>query len=985
MSIEVGSQAMGLDSGLSTIHPSVTSTIRSEDVSYQSNTGQLKAFMAFTSDKGEDNVVRTISSPDEFIFKFGKPNLKKHGQTAYNAMNFLNAGGSIEALRVMPENAGFAHAFLNILTRTETKKVRDVDGELVSARNVVLKPAVAYTEINNASDQLLAYELRKERSEYTVDGFKNHLIFAIRPTGRGESYNDLGFRITLNTSFDDLNFRVYNFEVIRFDEYNTANIIEGPFYVSLYPDALSNSNESMFIQDVINKYSQHVRCIFNEDEYIRLCSTINPSEVGTMVRLLDPLTGVTRNANENPDMFFCKETQKFEDIHMYIHRYDSGGRVVLTGDEVPQVNIVDAKDLIEQSVLLADNVYRKNMYDRYKKNIDYMKVVFNSLNVNNYNKIIDELLYTPDGVTPESGLIVEMIKKLNGYSTNIQNLVNIFNTSKLESDFNRIVTENKLVEQGIKDTMKLIVQLLSYHKAIETSADVLDVDAKVNSIYDKLNLKEVIDIRSISKKDKIDEIANLILSLKANGSIDDQADQLTTILSDVKGVIDYLVLIINENELSATEINKVVDSYNVVIDLYNAVFQPYLSEESVKNLIAEIYKELDLIVNDCYSITQLTIANIDLIIISDIITKKVANVANELVVLTYTNKGLFAEKMASQEGRDELLSNVKKNINNMMVVVSVMKSIVYTNQLQDFNAPTRFMNGSDGDLTDSNSFLKTVTTEKLLVQAYKGLIDSAITSRKTCPFHLVLDANYSVNVKNAITTLVREIRKDVFYYADSGFKSNPEDALSWRTTEFNVSSQFVGIYTQDLIVFDEYNGRDIKVTPTFLLASKIPAHATQFGLHYPIAGNRRGLIDSYKAISFIPNETYKEKLYKKQLNYIESDTKKTRFGSQLTADMKRTPLSNINNALTALDIKRNVEDMAEDYQFEFEDDDTIRTFQYNLNDFLNRYVTNKSCAEISAKVYASDYDKQQHVLRVAITVRFHGIIERIVINIDVVK
>jgi hypothetical protein len=984
LAIEIGStDSIGTDAGLKYLHPSISSTIRSEEISYQGGAGLLSKLAIFTSEKGEDNKVVRFTSADEFIAKTGQPNLKKYGQTAYNAVNWLNAGGEVFGLRVMPENAGYSHAFLNILTKVESKSVRDKDGNAVTLPNVVLKPAIAYTDINNASESLLGYELTKERTEETIDGFKNHLLFAIHPKGRGKAYNNLGFRITLNTSYDEVyDFRVYNFEVIRFDEYGTANVLEGPFYVSLSPDAMSSSNESMFIEDVINKYSQHVKCLFNEKAFAELAYLINPHVNPFRI---DPLTGVTRTVRGETDLFFSNVTGKFEDVHITLQDYDASGNPITDATENPKRNIVDASDVIEQSILMADNTYRKNIYDRYLKNIDYMKQVFNSISSNNYNQLITELLYTPDGVTPESGLIPALVEKLNGYHVTIENLVNVFNTSKLESDFNRLVTENKLVEQGIRDIMELIVQLLSYHKAIEMNADVLDIDEKVNQVFNKLNLKEIIDIRAISKKDLINDISNRILELKASGDADAQVTSLAEILSEVKTAIDYLLLIINENGLSATEINLAVDEYNVIIDLYNAIFDPYLSAEIVNGLIAEIYSRLDQLTATLYGVTELAIANIDLFIIDDVITGKIANIVNDLLPLTYGNTTLFATKLSTTEGRNELLSGIRKNIENQSAVVTVMKSIVYTNQLQDFNSPVAFMNGSDGDLDENNPTLRNITEQKLLVQAFKGLIDSTITNRKLTPYQFILDGNYSVDVKNAIVTLVRDIRKDIFFYADSGLLASPEDAINWRTTAFNVSSQFLGIYTQDFVVFDEFNGKDIKVTPTFFLASKIPANAGQFGLQYPIAGNRRGTIDGHKAISYVPNESYKELFYNRQLNYVEADTKRTRFGSQLTADMKRTPLSDINNVLTALDIKRNVEEMAEDYQFEFEDDETIRTFQYNINDFLDKYITNRSCDEISATVYASEYDKQQHILRVLIKVKFKNVIERIVISIDVVK
>ena len=984
MAIEVSNnQSITSDSGLQYLHPSISSTISSEELTYQGGDGQLKLLAVFTSEKGEDNKVVRYSSPDEFVFKTGKPSMKKYGQVAYNIMNWLEAGGEVFGLRVMPDNAGYSHAILNILTKLESKKVLDKNGNAVSFPNLILKPAVAYTSVNNTSETLLQYELEKERTEETIDGFTNHLLFAVYPKGRGKAYDDLGFRITLNTSFDEVyDFRVYNFEVIRFDEYNTANIVEGPFYVSLSPDAMSSSNESMFIEDVINKYSQHLSMLYNEDAFTELTGLINPN-VSPMK--IDPLTGVTRNVRGDLDVFFSNDTQKFEDIHIALETYDASGNPITDSNNKNLINIVDASDIIEQSVLLADNTYRKNIYDRYVANIDYMKNVFNSVTNNNYNTMITELLYTPDGVTPESGDIVDISANLNTSKTTIENLVSVFNTSKLESDFNRIITENVLIEQAVKQALGLLVQLLAYHKAIDMTADVLNIDEEINSAYNKLNLKEIIDIRAVAKKDDINNISDQILELKASESIDEQVASLVTILSDVKGIIDYLLLIINENQLSATQINQDIDSFNVIIDLYDAIHDPLISETIVNNLVASIYSELDTLVTDLYMQTEIAIANIDLVIVNDLVVTKVANIVTDLLPVTYGNTILYAQKLSTQEGRDELLSAIRTNIENVTAVTTVMKSIIYTNQLQDFNSPAKFMNGSDGDLDDSNAYLKNTTEQQLLAQGYQGLIDSNITDRKISPFQFILDANYSIDVKNAIVTLVRDIRKDIFFYADSGFLASPEDAVTWRSSSFNVSSQFLGIYTQDFVVYDEYNGKDMKVTPTYFLASKLPTNAYQYGLQFPIAGNRRGTIDGYKTISYIPNETYKEVFYNRQLNYVESDTKRTRFGSQLTADMKRTPLSDINNVLVALDIKRNVEDMAEDYQFEFEDDETIRTFQYNLNDYLGKYITNRSCDEIFATVYASDYDKQQHILRVVIKVKFRNVIERIVISIDVVK
>lgn len=965
------------------LHPSVSSTISSNAISYESNSGNIKMFCAYTSEKGEDNKIKLFTDPKEFIAKNGTPNISKYGQASYNIVNFLESGGEVYGIRLTADNAGFSHAFLNILTKKSTKKVLNKDNNLVDYDNIILKPAVAYTNINNTSEALLNYELTRERTEETIDGFTNHLLFCIYPYGRGASYNNLGFRISLNTSFDEqYDFRVYNFEVVNFDSNNNASIVEGPFYVSLCEDALTSSNESMFIEDVINKYSNIVKCIFNTKSFEKLCELINPDVSNWKI---DPLTGVTKEIQGTKDTFYNKTTLKFEDIHISLQEYDASGKVITDANNDPIVNIIDPSSLIEQTILLVDNNYRKEVYDRYTNSIADMTNVFNSVTNNSYSQLISELLTTPDGVNLGDCKVKTELDELNTYYNDIQNLITIFNTSKLESDFNKISTENTLIENSIKVFMKDLTQLIAYAKAINMDSTALDIDGQINNIYNKFSLKQVVDIKSISKKDDLNDISNTLTTLKAFGDVTTQIEGLNLQLANLKSVIDYFMLMITENDLSTSDIAIAINDYNNIVDKFNAVFDEYLSDENRQSLIVTIFNELDLLINSVYNIARLVITNIDLIILTDIITKRITTVIANLVPVIYNDLQLFENKMAEPDGKSELISAIKGNIDTLNTTLSVMKSIVYTNQLQNFNSPSRLQNGSDGDLSDDNITLKSLTTTQLLVKAYKGLIDESITDRHLVPFKVILDANYPVDVKNAIITLARDIRKDIFFYADSGFQSSPQNCITWRTSSFNTSTKYAGIYTQNYIVYDEYTGKDIKVTDTYFIAKKLPTLFANYGLQYPMAGNRRGTIDGFKSIAFIPNEAYKEEFYNRQLNYVESDSKRTRYGTQLTADTTRSPLSDINNVLTALDIKTNVEDMADDYLFEFDDEDTISSFQYNLNDFLQKYVTNRSCDEISANVSASDYDKQQHILRVSITVKFRNTIERIIINIDVVQ
>jgi hypothetical protein len=138
-------------------------------------------------------------------------------------------------------------------------------------------------------------------------------------------------------------------------------------------------------------------------------------------------------------------------------------------------------------------------------------------------------------------------------------------------------------------------------------------------------------------------------------------------------------------------------------------------------------------------------------------------------------------------------------------------------------------------------------------------------------------------------------------------------------------------------------------------------------------------------LSFNPTEPWKEQLYKKQVNYVEQDPKRTKFGSQLTSQTIVSALSNINNVRALLRIKRDVEELAEDYQFEWNDNLTLSAFQYNLNGYLQKWISNRACTSIKGSVYASAYDKQQKVARVKIEMVFNNVIERVLIDLVVGK
>jgi hypothetical protein len=270
--------------------------------------------------------------------------------------------------------------------------------------------------------------------------------------------------------------------------------------------------------------------------------------------------------------------------------------------------------------------------------------------------------------------------------------------------------------------------------------------------------------------------------------------------------------------------------------------------------------------------------------------------------------------------------------------------------------------------------------DSLLVKAYNAEIDVDILDKKQYLFDVLLDGNTSPAVKNAMSQFADAIRQDCVAFLDCSFQATPQQTIDFRSNSIGMSNFRTAIYGQDAVVYDQYTGQNIKVTMTYFLASKIPAIDEQYGVQWSFSGPRRGVISGFDEINFFPNEMWKESLYKKQINYVEKDPKRINFGTQLTAQTVNSALSNINNVRALMRIKRDVEAMMDEYRDEFNDAVTHESMSYNLNNYLQKWVANRTCKNISGAVYASDYDRQQKIARVKVEMVFTGLIERIFID-----
>ena len=989
------------ETGLKYLHPSIPSTISSTQTTYDTATGVITAFQADAFEKGPDNEIGYVTTKDEFIFKYGKPNYTKYGQTAYNVINWLEAGGQAFIMRVLPDDASFAHAILNVQTKVNAngKSILNADGEVVKINDVSIRPTTAFVKKNNVSAAILENELFVDRSsEDTVDGYANNFLMLVYPNGRGESYNSLGFRITLNTSYDFNNsFRVYNFEVVEFDDNGSVSSVEGPFYVTFDPNSISDNRESMFIEDVINKQSKYFNVRVNSEVFASIASQINPDVDPASI---DILTGQSKvSMDGQAQTYFDSTTKKYEDVHVSLHQYNSNGEVVKS-KSTAVLNIPSSEDYVQEALISLDNSLRENKFNYENNKLAYMKEQFPKLRSTGFTEFKLYVTNVLDSISSSVDANMDNVLVTSLYKKCLDAQV-LFEKPDMdtESNFNAFVAASNAVATEITNILNEINKLsaaysLTEHDSPNASLPA-DFNLHLNNVNNLLNNREEIGIFAVQHKAKIYAIQEDIIDYQLGTVSGDYLEGLGLVLSEVEGEINY----IHHNLLSiaygsigaipseiATKFNPatvggIVNEYNEALNLLSDIRSGYMSDTSVNR--------------DSILATANNISNELLEIITDVIYQSSKNGINGAVGVINSSIAVDAQAfstaintMITPSGTytsAAILDNARTQIEVANGEIVLYNSKFFNTSLINFNSFIKLILGSDGsfayDSSIPNNKARTASIKNQLIKAYSGALNPDLLNTDLYRFRVVLDAAYDPDIKKAIADLARTSRGDFLFFADTNFAVSPEDALEWKRSEFNLSSEFVPMYTQDLTYYDEYTGRDVRFTPTYKLATKIPLIASQFGLHYPIAGNRRGVIDDHKAISWVPNAAHREKLYSSKINYIQQDSSSTRFNSQLTSLNSTGPLSYTNNMFTILDMKQNVEAMLSNYQFEFDGNDTYNVIYSDINSYLSRYTTNRSCESVTAEVISSDYDKSQRIIRVNITIKFVGIIERIVLNL----
>lgn len=281
---------------------------------------------------------------------------------------------------------------------------------------------------------------------------------------------------------------------------------------------------------------------------------------------------------------------------------------------------------------------------------------------------------------------------------------------------------------------------------------------------------------------------------------------------------------------------------------------------------------------------------------------------------------------------------------------------------------------------------------KLFVDAFSGDIDKSILSKRRVPLELIMDANYastgSHDVKAALRALILK-RGDSYGIMDAGIALNSQnDLLTWAETDVKNQNRLYCKEGQHYTIRDPFSGKKTLVTMTYFLAGILPSHYQNNGRQYPCTGERYSLLTGHIKNSLKPMidaddlET-KEKLYNAKVNYFEA-IGEDRFirGSQSTSQSLSSDLSEENNMVILLQMKREIEELVATLRYKFSEPEDRKEFTEAADRLLSKY-RGTSCRTASVYFDMSAYEEQRNILHCYLNVVFKALVKTGIIEIDI--
>lgn len=301
------------------------------------------------------------------------------------------------------------------------------------------------------------------------------------------------------------------------------------------------------------------------------------------------------------------------------------------------------------------------------------------------------------------------------------------------------------------------------------------------------------------------------------------------------------------------------------------------------------------------------------------------------------------------------------------------------------------MGGSDGALASGAMDRQTIL-DALYLKAYKGEIDPNIVSKNRFPTTFIYDANFPIETKLAIVALAIK-RTDCMAMLDFGLDITTKSSVeTYYDANFEgvIDSRVVTLEPYCMKVRDPYNSKAVTVTSTYWLASEYFNHIAGWnGKHRPLAGNRFGIMSGYISNSVYPvfdedlDASLMDELAEKKCNIAKFNQNQVVVRSmQNTSQNMLSNLTEQNNVLVLLDVKRDCERVAANIEYDFAEPDDIARFNALLSTVTDKYAA-AQVRSITAQFGQNTWEAERSIIHLYVAMVHKNLVKTTIIEIDV--
>ena len=307
-----------------------------------------------------------------------------------------------------------------------------------------------------------------------------------------------------------------------------------------------------------------------------------------------------------------------------------------------------------------------------------------------------------------------------------------------------------------------------------------------------------------------------------------------------------------------------------------------------------------------------------------------------------------------------------------------------------------FLEGGDDGIFAYQSDRETAKKREELIEAaykaaYSGETDPHIKSKRRYPTNFIMDAGFSTDLKNTIAAL-GTTRGDCVVILDGG------TGLTTKRDIFDIANAIDTIASNRIHTIEGYYGKIkdpyskklVTVTGTWWLCSAYPIHIQENeAKHVPLAGNAFGAISGFIDGSIYPvydediDSEVMDELCDERINFAKVDPRQNVVrATQTTRQDKLSALSELNNVLILLDIKRDCENLVAMYEYNFSEAADLARFNRDAENLLMGY-TNTQIRSIKAYFGKNAWESERGILHMYVEFVHKDLVKTTIIEIDV--